>query len=92
MTVDPAKAGTNSIHIYITTPAGALDPASSVTVTITNTDRDVGPLPVPVEPAGPNHVTTSDMQIPFSGNWRLEIDALFGQFDQSTFTTTFHAS
>ena len=74
-------------------PVGVpLDPASSVTVTITNTDRDVGPLPIPVQSAGPNHVTTDDMQIPFSGNWRLEIDALFGQFDQTTFTTTFHAS
>ena len=66
--------------------------ASEITVSITNTDRDVGPLPVDVEVAGPNHVTTDAMQVPFAGTWQLEVDARFGDFDQTTFTTSFHAA
>jgi len=44
---------------------------------------------VPVEDAGPNHVTTNNMQIPYKGTWQLEVLARFGQFEQVRFATTF---
>ncbi len=91
ITVIPAHAGRNTLHIYVITPGGALQAASEISVSITNSDRDVGPLSVDVEIAGPNHVTTDAMQIPFAGTWQLDVDARFGDFDQTTFTTNFHA-
>ena len=30
-------------------------------------ERDLGPIPVPVDDAGPNHVTTDNLQIPYRG-------------------------
>jgi copper transport protein len=91
VTIIPAAAGPNTLHIYITTPGGALDKASPITVTITNTDRKVGPIDIPVDDAGPNHVTTDTMQIPFPGRWQIDIAALFGNFDKTDFVTTFTA-
>ena len=91
ITIIPAAVGQNTLHVYITTPAGALDKASSITVTITNVDRKVGPLPVTVEDAGPNHVTTDDMQVPFAGTWQIDVAALFGNFDKTDFVTSFTA-
>ncbi len=91
ISIIPAAVGQNTLHIYITTPAGSLDKASSVTVTITNVDRKVGPLPVPVDDAGPNHVTTDDMQVPFAGTWQIDVAALFGNFDKTDFVTSFTA-
>ena len=78
-------------HVQITTPAGALDTASSITVSITNTARKVGPITIPVENAGPNHVLTDSMQVPFSGRWQIDVGALFGNFDKTDFVTTFTA-
>jgi copper transport protein len=90
ISIIPAGVGRNTTHIYIITPSGSLDPASSIDVSITNLDRNIGPLPVPVEKAGPNHVTTDNMQIPFPGTWRIDVAAVFGQFDQVDFLATFH--
>jgi copper transport protein len=89
ITIDPATVGTNTLHIYISTPGGSLDKADEITVRMTLPERDLGPIPVPVEDAGPNHVTTNNMQIPYKGTWQLEVLARFGQFEQVRFATTF---
>jgi copper transport protein len=91
ITIVPATAGPNTLHVYITTPGGALDKASTITVTITNANRKVGPIDIPVENAGPNHVTTDSMQVPFPGRWQIDVAALFGNFDKTDFVTTFTA-
>jgi copper transport protein len=91
ITIIPAATGPNTLHVYVTTPGGALDKASTITVTITNSERKVGPINVPVENAGPNHVTTDNMQVPFSGRWQIDVAALFGDFDKTDFVTTFTA-
>ena len=89
ISIIPAAVGRNTLHVYVLTPGGSLEAATSIDVTITNIERDLGPLPVAVEVAGPNHVTTDAMQVPFAGTWQLQIKALFGDFDQTTFTTNF---
>ena len=88
ITIDPAQPGRNTMHIYITTPGGALDRAAEISVRMTLPERDLGPIPVPVENAGPNHVTTNAMQIPYPGDWQLEVLARFGNTDQIRFATT----
>jgi len=89
ITIDPATVGTNTLHIYISTPGGSLDKADEITVRMTLPERDLGPIPVPVDDAGPNHVTTNNMQIPYRGKWQLEVLARFGQFEQVRFATDF---
>jgi copper transport protein len=88
ITVDPARTGRNTMHVYISTPGGALDKAQDVTVRITLPSRDLGPIPVPVEDAGPNHVLSDNLQLPFAGDWQVEILAVFGQNEQVRFATT----
>ena len=88
ITVDPARTGRNTLHVYISTPGGALDKADQITVRITLPSRDLGPIPVPVENAGPNHVLSTNMQIPFAGDWQIEVLALFNQTEQVRFATT----
>lgn len=87
ITVDPARTGRNTMHVYISTPGGALDKAQEITVRITLPARDLGPIPVPVENAGPNHVLSNNLQLPFSGDWQVEILALFGSTEQVRFAT-----
>jgi copper transport protein len=89
ITIDPATVGRNTLHIYISTPGGSLDKADEITVRMTLPERDLGPIPVPVEDAGPNHVTTNNMQIPYKGMWQLEVLARFGEFEQVRFATNF---
>ena len=88
ITVDPARTGRNTMHVYISTPGGALDKAQDITVRMTLPSRDLGPIPVPVEDAGPNHVLSDNLQLPFSGDWEVEILATFGQNEQVRFATT----
>ena len=89
ITIDPATTGRNTLHIYISTPGGALDKADEITVRMTLPERDLGPIPVPVEDAGPNHVTTDNLQIPYPGTWQMEVLARFGEFEQVRFATNF---
>jgi copper transport protein len=89
ITVIPARTGVNILHVYIITPGGALQRAKQITVTLTEQERDIGPLPVPTEVAGPNHVTTEAMIIPFAGTWQIDVTALFTQFDEETFQAAF---
>jgi copper transport protein len=88
ITVDPASTGRNTMHVYISTPGGSLDKAQEITVRITLPSRDLGPIPVPVENAGPNHVLSTNLQLPFSGDWQVEVLARFGETDQVRFATT----
>jgi copper transport protein len=88
ITVDPAHTGRNTMHVYVSTPGGALDRAEDITVRVTLPERDLGPLPVPVENGGPNHVLTDDLQLPFSGTWDVEVLATFGRNEQVRFATT----
>jgi copper transport protein len=91
ITIDPDQTGRNTLHIYISTPGGSLDKADEITVRMTLPERDLGPIPVPVEDAGPNHVTTDNLQIPYRGTWDLEVLARFGDVEQVRFATSFTA-
>ena len=54
-------------------------------------ERDLGPIPVPVEVAGPNHVTTTNLQLPYPGTWQIEVLTRFGESEQVRFATNFTA-
>ncbi len=92
ITIDPAHTGRNTLHIYISTPGGSLDKADEITVRMTLPERDLGPIPVPVTDAGPNHVTTDNLEIPYRGTWNIEVLARFGETDQTRFATNFTVS
>ena len=55
--LDPGRAGGASLHVYLTSPRGALDRAEDIAVSATLAAEDLGPLSLAVFDAGPNHVT-----------------------------------
>ena len=57
-------------------------------VRLTLPERDLGPLPVAMEPAGPNHAIGTDVDLPFAGTWKLEVLATRGQNELVRFAGT----
>ncbi len=55
VTIDPARVGANDLHLYVQLPGGALQKATAASVKLTLPSKDLGPLPVPLTIAGPNH-------------------------------------
>ena len=84
---DPARTGGTTLHVYLTSPRGALDRADAITVTATLPARDIGPLPLEVFPAGPNHVTGPGVVLPLAGDWTIEVTARYGEFAEVRFRT-----
>jgi copper transport protein len=84
--LEPAVTGGTEMHVYITSPSGALDQADEISVTAELPDRSIPPFEVEVVPAGPNHVIGPDVDLPVAGTWSFEVTARFGEFDQVVFT------
>jgi len=86
--LDPARTGGTALHVYLTSPRGALDRAEDITVSATLAERDIGPLSLPTFPAGPNHVTNPSVVLPVAGTWTFEVVARYGEFEEVRFRTT----
>ena len=83
--LDPARTGGTTMHVYLTSPGGTLDRAEEITVTATLAAQDIGPLPITVFDAGPNHVTNPSVDLPLPGLWTIEIAARYGPFEEVRF-------
>jgi copper transport protein len=89
ISVFPARAGLNSIHITIDEPA--IQGPDEITVQLVPADGRVGAIDVPVVDSGPGHVIAEAASIPFPGEWVIEVDARYGEFDLVTFVGEFTA-
>jgi copper transport protein len=87
ISVFPAKAGDNAIHITIDEPS--ITGPDEVTVELTPSDGRTGAIAVPVVNAGPGHVIADNAVIPFPGQWTIKVDARYGEFELVTFTGDF---
>ncbi len=81
VTVDPARIGSNAIHLTLLDSAGQLAAVDEITLSATLPAVDVGPLGLKSTPAGPGHVVTQ-AEFPLAGDWQLEIVVRKGEFDQ----------
>jgi copper transport protein len=73
VSLSPAARGTNELHLVLSSTSGSLLRAEDATVRLTLPERDLGPLPVRVDSAGPDHWVALGLDIPFAGTWRLEV-------------------
>ena len=87
ITIDPARVGSNQMHIYLSSPGGSLDQPDDVQVQISDPTRDVAPIDIPAQPAGAGHYIAEAAEFPYAGTWTLTVNARYHQFDQITFTT-----
>jgi copper transport protein len=84
--LEPAATGGTEMHVYITSPSGALDRADEITVQASLPEADIPAFDVETFPAGVNHVVGSDVNLPVAGLWTFEVTARYGEFDEVVFT------
>jgi copper transport protein len=84
LTVDPAAAGSNAVHLYLIDPrdGSQFRGAREVTISATERDRSIGPIEERPDLAGPGHYTLSAMSFGVAGTWQLRIDVRISDFDQ----------
>jgi copper transport protein len=82
LTVDPAIAGRNDIHLEFETPDGEPGDLDEVNVAATLASAGIGPLRFEAEPSGePGAFAAMDVQLPIAGDWQLRVEARQGEFD-----------
>jgi copper transport protein len=84
MTVDPARVGSNQIHLYFfDSKTGAqYAKGKELTVTATLPDKRIGPLPLALQHAGPGHYIAANALLNAPGDWRLDITLRISAFDE----------
>jgi copper transport protein len=89
LSVDPARAGANTLHVYLFDDEGRLDQPADLRVTLTEPQQEIGPIDVELEPAGPGHWVADGMSIPGAGTWTLAVSARLDEFTATTASTDF---
>ena len=86
MTVEPAKVGLNTIHLYlIDAKTGAQFTATKeLTATAKLPSKGIGPLALKANLSGPGHYTLNSAVLSPGGTWEIEIDDRVSEFEQSS--------
>jgi copper transport protein len=89
VSVDPARPGPNTLHVYLFDDAGRLTQPAGITVSLSEPSQEIGPLDVKLAPAGPGHYVGDGMNIPGAGTWTLAVSVRLGEFTATTARTDF---
>jgi copper transport protein len=89
MSLDPARPGANTLHLYLFDDDGRLTQPAELRVTLTEEQQQIGPLDVELEPAGPGHYVAEGLTVPGAGTWTLALTARLDEFTATTARTTF---
>jgi copper transport protein len=89
LSVDPARPGPNTLHVYLFDDAGRLTQPAGITVSLSEPSQEIGPLDVRLEPAGPGHYVGDGMAIPGAGTWTLAVSVRLDEFTAITARTDF---
>jgi copper transport protein len=89
LSVDPARPGPNTLHVYLFDDSGRLTQPAGITVSLTEPAQEIGPLDVDLEPAGPGHYVGDGMTIPGAGTWTLAVSVRIDEFTATTARTDF---
>lgn len=86
LTVDPARVGSNQIHLYLfDAKSGAqFTRLKELKVSATESEKSIGPLPLEPQRAGPGHYTVQGALLSVAGDWLLEVTVRVSAFDQYT--------
>lgn len=84
LTVDPARAGSNEVHVYLFDKrAGAqYDRPRRLAITAAQPERDIGPIALDVRKAGPGHYTVTRADLAPAGEWSLVVRAPVSDFEE----------
>jgi copper transport protein len=88
VTLTPAVAGTNDVHVDTSDADGAPKDVDELTVTMALPDRGIAPIDVPLRRLSPGHYYSPGFQVPLAGEWRVTAKPLLSEFDQPTLRGT----
>ena len=89
LSVDPARPGPNTMHVYLFDDTGRPTQPAAITVSLTEASQDIGPLDVELEPAGPGHWVSDGMTISGAGTWTLAVSVRLDEFTATVARTGF---
>ncbi len=89
LSVDPARPGPNTLHVYLFDDDGRLAQPADLRVTLTERAQEIGPLDVDLEPAGPGHWVADGMSVPGAGTWTVAVSVRLDEFTATTASTSF---
>jgi copper transport protein len=89
ISLDPARTGANTLHVYLFDEAGQLIQPEDIRVTLTEPGQEIGPLAVDLEPAGPGHYVGDGVVVPSAGTWTLAVSVRLDEFTATTASTDF---
>jgi len=75
VTIDPARVGLNTIHVYTLTPKGADLTVRDISAKLVSADGATS-VPAGLTRAGPNHFLTNGATIPTTGTYRMLLQVL----------------
>jgi len=87
VTVAPAKAGFNQIHLYLFDPDGRPNEiADTVTLDLSLPSAQLGPITREATRAGPAHLQLNGNDLAVGGTWTIEVHARVDRFTEATGT------
>jgi copper transport protein len=87
LTVAPAQAGFNQIHLYLFDPDGRpADIAESVTLVMSLPAANLGPITREAVRAGPAHFQLDSGDLALAGTWAIEVQARIDRFTEESGT------
>ncbi len=86
MTVEPAKVGPNTIHLYLIDAKSGVQYTATkeLTATAKLPAKNIGPLPLKASLAGPGHYILTSAVLSPGGTWSIEIVDRVSEFEQFT--------
>jgi len=84
MTVEPARVGLNTIHLYLIDARNGsqFTGTKELTVTAELPAKGIGPLPLQPNLSGPGHYTFNSAELSPGGTWDIEITDRVGEFEE----------
>lgn len=88
MTVEPARVGLNTIHLYLfdAKSGSQFTATKELTVTAALPSKDIGPLPLKPNISGPGHYTLNAALLSPGGNWTVKLVDRVSEFEEFTRT------
>jgi copper transport protein len=86
LVVDPARAGTNAIHVYLLKRSGQPADVAEANLSLSLPSKQIGPLRFRTWRLAPGHYVVYGADLALAGDWQLRVDARRGQFQ--AFDTT----
>jgi copper transport protein len=82
--VDPARSGSNQVHVYLTDPVSGAQYKrfKQLTIELSRDDPAFGPIALSPQVAGPGHYVAENAQFPGAGDWTLDVVMRVSEFDQ----------